>query len=76
MKIGKLNNVGKIFIRFEQPEFEGLECSIYNSTRDERAKLHGWMDANGGATGNLSDYVGDLSVLDQAIKNCLMDEEQ
>ena len=67
---------------FKQPEFDGLEGSwrsirdMYNETKKERAKHHGWMDANGGVTGNLSNHAGDLSALDQAVKDCLMDNEQ
>ena len=67
---------------FAQPEFHGLEGSwrsvrdMFNETKKERAKHHGWMDANGGITGNLSNHAGDLSDLDQAIKDCLMDSEQ
>ena len=44
--------------------------------KKERAKHHGWLDANGGITGNLSNHAGDLSPLDKAIKDCLMDLEQ
>jgi hypothetical protein len=67
---------------FTQPEFDGLEGSwrlvrdMFNETKNERAKHHGWMDANGGVTGNLSNHAGDLTTLDQTIKDCLMDFEQ
>ena len=62
---------------FDQPEFFGLEGSfrsirdMFQNTMDERAKHHGWMDANGGITGNLSNHTGDLSDLDSAPKNVL-----
>jgi hypothetical protein len=42
----------------------------------DRAKHHGWMDANGGITGNLSNHEGDLDPVDEAIKDCLIDKEQ
>lgn len=67
---------------FAQPEFLGMEGSFrtvkdqYYATLNERAKHHGWMDANGGTTGNLSNHAGELDALDQLIKNCMMDKEQ
>lgn len=66
---------------FAQPEFMGMDGSFrsikeqYFNTLNDRAKHHGWMDANGGITGNLSDHAGDLDPLDQAIKDCLVDKE-
>ena len=67
---------------FKQPEFEGLEGGWrtireqWTTAKKERAKHHGWLDANGGITGNLSNHAGDLCPLDKAIKDCLMDLEQ
>ena len=67
---------------FAQPEFLGMEGSFrtvkdqFYLTLNERAKHHGWMDANGGTTGNLSNHAGELDALDQLIKNCMMDKEQ
>ena len=66
---------------FRQPEFHGLEGSS-NSIREkikevlnERARHHGWKDANGGITGNLSGHEGDLSEMDSMVKQILMDQE-
>ena len=76
-------SVGFAAALFTQLEFDGLEGSwrlvvrdTFNETKNERAKHHGWMDANGGVTGNLSNHAGDLTALDQTIKDCLMDFEQ
>ena len=68
---------------FKQPEFLGLEGS-YRAVKDqfnlilkERARFHGWQDANGGVTGNISTKDGhQLDELDQNVKLILMDIEQ
>jgi hypothetical protein len=64
---------------FKQPEFVGLEGSansIYNTeTLNKRARHHGWKDENGGVTGNLSGYEGDLDELNANVRQILMDKE-
>ena len=66
---------------FKQPEFNGLEGSSnsirekYKEVLKERARHHGWMDANGGITGNLSSHEGDLCDLDNMVKQILMDQD-
>ena len=66
---------------FKQPEFHEMEGS-FRSIREqfegiikERAKFHGWTDANGGVTGNLSNHSGDLDAIDKAVKQILIDQE-
>jgi len=68
---------------FQQPEFQGIEGSFravkdqFNMVLKERARFHGWLDANGGLTGNLSAKDGhQLDELDQNVKIILMDQEQ
>jgi hypothetical protein len=66
---------------FKQPEFHGLEGSSnsirekYKEVLKERARHQGWMDANGGITGNLSGHEGDLSEVDGMVKQILMDQD-
>ena len=66
---------------FKQSEFkdmDGSTKSIQNQlkeTKEERAKHHGWMDQNGGVTGNLSNHEGELSELDGNVKQILQDLE-
>ena len=67
---------------FKQPEYVGLEGSAnsiqsqYRETLQKRARHHGWMDENGGVTGNLSGQEGDLDDLDGMVKQVLMDKEE
>ena len=67
---------------FNQPEFDGYEGSCksvkhqFMTVRDERAKFHGWLDENGGVTGNLSNHEGELDELDTNIKQILQDLEE
>jgi hypothetical protein len=69
-------------VLLKQPEFAGLEgsahsiCSQFKDTLDKRASHHGWTDANGGITGNLSGHEGDLDDLDRNVKQILMDREE
>ena len=66
---------------FKQPEFMGLEGSVhsiqeqYRVTLRARSQHHGWTDANGGITGNLSGHEGQLDELDRMAKQILMDKE-
>ncbi len=67
---------------FRQPELEGLEGSAksirdqYKQVLEKRARHHGWTDANGGVTENLSDHAGDLDEVDCNIKQILQSLEQ
>ena len=48
---------------FRQPEFAGITGSVgvvitmFDQTIRERALFHGWLDVNGGVTGNLSNEI-------------------
>ena len=66
---------------FKQPEFAGLEGSAHSIqeqfrlTLQARSQHHGWTDANGGITGNLSGHEGDLDELDKMVKQILMERK-
>ena len=67
---------------FRQPEFAGITGSVravktmFDQTIRERARFHGWLDINGGVTGNLSNEEGDLSGIDVEIKQILLYREE
>jgi len=66
---------------FKQPEFMGISGSVrsvrlmFENTIKERARHHGWLDENGGVTGNLSNHEGDLAGLDVNVKQILLYRE-
>jgi hypothetical protein len=67
---------------YSQPEFRDLKGSTksikdqYIVTMRSRARFHGWMDANGGYSGNCSNHAGELDQLDKNIQIIVMDLER
>ena len=67
---------------FRQPEFAGYEGSHrtirekYNQIIKEVKARMGWGAENGGKTGNLSDYAGELSELEANVRQILIDKEE